>query len=608
VIFGGLATLSAALHSPDEFKVGHRSLYPDVMTSDWFFPAFALFLLSGLYIWTIGASVFGGSGGIRDLFRLPWLGYGVLLGGLQIAQIFFPIDRGFSPIFLLVTATLAVSLQLWRVAQPATRQDISINWSSLLPLGAIALLVFLPVFNTCTKPACYYDVGLYYLQKIRWLQTFPIVPGLGNLLLNLGYNQSAFLVTSFLDSLLPDRIGLWLVGGLLPWLGLTLSIYALIRLLSGRRAERRSSLELAYAVSLPAWIYTLLGNNISSGSPDVTSTCFIIHFFLTFAAFVMSPDPVEKARTFGDLWMLGAVCLCLKLSSLGVVAGIFFAVVLFLILEKNLSYWRRSIAIFGAAMAVCLIGFWAYRGILLTGYPLFPSRLMAAPVDWQIKPSATDRFREDVIYWSRIPYGDREMALEGFAWVAPWIKRVASLDLQFAWPIAIGLIGSATVLLLAWLEPRLRRGAYFWMLLSAPLLVHTIFWISTAPEPRYFGSAPWLFAAAPILGLIAAERSMAFVSALANLYLCAVPIAGLMVTTAWAWATPEVKFPEIPRPPMAEHANASGLLYYAPSEGNQSFDHTLPSSSGKLYDIELLDPALGMAGGFRSKQGRRQGE
>ena len=349
------------------------------MTSNWFVPAFLVFLLFGLFISTIGSAVFGRSRGIQDLFRLPWLGYGVLLGALQIAHIFLPIDRRFSAGFLFLAAAVAISAHFWRKAEPATLNDLARQWPKLLLLGALAILVFLPVFNTCTKPACYYDVGLYYLQKIRWLETFPLVPGLGNLLLNLGYNQSAFLVSAFLDGLLPDRIGLWFVGGLLPWLGLTLSVYALIRLLSARRAQR-SSLELAYAVSMPAWIYTLLGNNISSGSPDVASSCFIIHFFLSFAAFVMSADRVEKARTLGDLWVLGAVCLCLKLSSLGVVAGVLIAAVLFLLIDKNIFCGWTSAAVLGAAIAGCLIGFWAYRGVLLTGYPLFPSRLMAAPV------------------------------------------------------------------------------------------------------------------------------------------------------------------------------------------------------------------------------------
>jgi hypothetical protein len=50
---------------------------------------------------------------------------------------------------------------------------------------------------------------------------------------------------------------------------------------------------------------------------------------------------------------------------------------------------------------------------------------------------------------------------------------------------------------------------------------------------------------------------------------------------------------------MAEHRNRVGLNYYAPIEGNQSFDTALPASNRKLYDIGLLSPAAGIAGGFQ---------
>jgi hypothetical protein len=569
------------------------------MTAAWFFPAFFVFLLFGLYTWALGGAVFGGPPGIQGLFRLPWLGYGLLLGLLQITHLFLAIDRPFSAGFFLLSSGCAVLIHLTRAAwRGRSLNGLARGWPKLVPLGVIAFLVFIPVFNTCTKPACHYDLGLYYLQEIRWIETFPVVRGVGNLILNLAFNQSAFLVTSLLDSLLPDRMGLWLVGGLLPWLGLTLSIYGLLRVLAARKT-RRPPLEVAYAISLPAWIYTLLGNNISSGSPDVTSSCLIIHLFLTFAAFIMTADRTDRGRLFGDLWLLGAVCLCIKLNTLGMVVGVYIVAVLFLILEKDFSGLWRSKAVYGAAVAACLLGFWVYRGIILSGYPLFPSRVITAPVAWQVKASAADACREDTVYWARIPYGDRRVALDGFSWVLPWIKRVASQDIQFGWPIGIGLAGSAVLLLLAWMEWRLRKGSYFLMLLCAPLLLHTVFWISTAPEPRYFGSTPWLFAAAPILGLIAADQSFAFLSAMANLYLCAVPMAALTLETRWAWATPDAMFPEIPRSSMAEHRNRFGLHYYVPVDGNQSFDNALPSSNRDLHDIGLLDPAAGIAGGFR---------
>ena len=500
------------------------------MTSTWFFPAFLIFLLFGIYIWTVGGAACSGSPGIQGLFRLPWLGYGLLLGMLQIAHIFSPIDRRFSTGFLLLTSGVAISIHLSRARHGRALRDIAKAWPKLVPLGTIAFLSFIPVFNTCTKPASHYDLGLYYLQHVRWMETFPIVPGIGNLISNLGFNQSAFLVTSFLDSLHPQRIGLWLVGGLLPWLGVTLAVYALIRVVAARKAPP-PPLEVAYAISLPAWIYTLLGNNISSGSPDVTSSCLMIHLFLVFAAFIMTADQTERARLFGDLWLLGAACISLKLNALGMVLGIWSVAVIFLILRNEFRRFWRTKAAYGAVIAACILGFWTYRGILLSGYPLFPSRVIAAPVAWQVEASEADRFREDVVFWARIPFGDRKVALEGFSWVRPWIKRVASLDLQFAWPIGVGLVGSAALLFFSWMEGRLRKGSYFLILLSAPLLLHTVFWILTAPEPRYFGSTPWLFAAAPILGVIAADRSLAFLSALANLYLCAVPMAALAVET-----------------------------------------------------------------------------
>ena len=44
-----------------------------------------------------------------------------------------------------------------------------------------------------TKPACHYDLRLYCLQEIRWIETFPIGRGLGDLIRKLGFNQSSFL-------------------------------------------------------------------------------------------------------------------------------------------------------------------------------------------------------------------------------------------------------------------------------------------------------------------------------------------------------------------------------------------------------------------------------
>ena len=93
-----------------------------------------------------------------------------------------------------------------------------------------------------------------------------------------------------------------------------------------------------------------------------------------------------------------------------------------------------------------------------------------------------------------------------------------------------------------------------------------------------------------MLGLIAAQDSLVFLAAIANLYLCAVPMAGLFWETKWIWAAPDPRFPDIPQAGLVELQNSFGLRYYAPNEGNQSFDSALPASNRGLSDIGLPRP------------------
>ena len=167
-----------------------------------------------------------------------------------------------------------------------------------------------------------YDLGLYYLKMIRWIATYPIVPGLANLQGHLGFNQPGFLITALLDGILPERLGIFLTGGILPWLGLTSALFSLFSLslhAMGRLSAPRPMV-VAYACSFPVWIYAFLSENLSSGSPNLILACVMIHFFLVFACFLFSP--AERRENFGEVLVIGAACLCLKLTSLGLVVSV----------------------------------------------------------------------------------------------------------------------------------------------------------------------------------------------------------------------------------------------------------------------------------------------
>ena len=154
---------------------------------------FLTYLACGLYLWVLGIAVFGNCETRRSLFHAPWLGYAVLIGCLQVIHFFAPLDAAVSWTFLGITSIGATGIVIIRLRKPSpsaveTRKVPQLV--QLILLLGVAWLVFVPTLNTASQAIVHYDVGYYYLQTIRWITAFPIVPGLGNLFLNLAFNQS----------------------------------------------------------------------------------------------------------------------------------------------------------------------------------------------------------------------------------------------------------------------------------------------------------------------------------------------------------------------------------------------------------------------------------
>ena len=84
------------------------------MTTVWLLPSFLIFLLFGLYAWALGGTVFTRMRTMDGVFQLPWLGYGLLITLLQVTHLIFPVDRGFSAGFLIVTSAIVAAIHLSR--------------------------------------------------------------------------------------------------------------------------------------------------------------------------------------------------------------------------------------------------------------------------------------------------------------------------------------------------------------------------------------------------------------------------------------------------------------------------------------------------------------
>lgn len=145
---------------------------------------------------------------VRSVFKLRtdsaqkallsiWIGYSSTLFTLQIWHLFSAVNLIAFLLFGLIglAGLLLNRRDLWRLLSSVrTTGTIGYVIVGLLALYAIVLS------DVAIGPIRNVDTGIYHYSAVRWMTTFPIVPGLANLNTRLGFNNSSLLFSALLDS------------------------------------------------------------------------------------------------------------------------------------------------------------------------------------------------------------------------------------------------------------------------------------------------------------------------------------------------------------------------------------------------------------------------
>jgi hypothetical protein len=178
----------------------------------------ALIIFCILLTWLLCAAVCIGIGflllrGLRftsSITEALWTGLALITAILQLYHFFRPID--IVAVFLL----LGLSLAGWFWNYAARIPDASAGNASQANSSTVSrfqpstfnfqllnvLLLFIAaaiIAFRCAALGEHYDTGLYGAQAVRWFTTYPLVPGLANLIGQLGFNSSVFLCIAALD-------------------------------------------------------------------------------------------------------------------------------------------------------------------------------------------------------------------------------------------------------------------------------------------------------------------------------------------------------------------------------------------------------------------------
>src|SRR6185503_7345620 len=421
----------------------------------------------------------------EDLFQAFWAGFGAVLTVLLAANFLVPIGQVAYWMLLGTAAVLwFVRLRLDEFAiRPAPPRWVIVAaavfclWVSNLSLGAMT----------------YFDTALYHMQGVRWAHEYAVVPGLANLFGPLGFNNGSFVYDAMLN-VGPWNGASWHVsnGVFACMLGVQLLFTA-----SGRRGS--SPHALFCLLLLPLAVNSALDGRVASYGTVVPMTLLVVAASVAISRAVdAGRTDAERAFDFFAATALAATAVAVK-SSAAVFAAGTLGVAVWGLTRRVASRDARVRAFTWTAVFVTAIAVaWTGRGIVLSGYPLFPSPAFAVPVDCRV-PFEHARAEFDFVRHSSLGTAEKYPFVAGdiqgfFIWIRPWVKSTL-YDLYDV--IIPGLVALAAAASLVIRRRGLSASRVAWAVpVVAPAVPAILAWWLVAPMPHYGTSFLWILAAA----------------------------------------------------------------------------------------------------------------
>ena len=430
-----------------------------------------------------------------------WTGWALTVAALQIWHLFFKVSTA---AFWLAALC---GLGGWVAARGPVRAYLrGLRPLSALALAALALIPAVALGAHIFFVPPHYDHGLYHQQTIMWFNQYAVVPGLGNLHHRLAFNNANFLYAALINAAPPAGRAFFTANTTLAFVVILQCAAGVYRLFErGKTAAGLPLTAVYYALMLPAVLWHYSTTHLPGYSPDVV--VFSLQTVLGGELLRLFTAQVEDRRdALLSIILLAAVGVTVKLSFgvFGALAAL-AALVFYLRHPPTADAPRRSVLAglgLPVALGALLVIPWLARGVLLSGYPLFPSTALSIPVPWRMPYPLVEPISPIILNWARS--ANQTIQYTGdLAWLRQWyaafpfdvVKRVFMLACAAA---GLGLVWLAAEVLRA---RRLREapalGASLWG--TAVLLIvsglSVLGWFFLAPDYRFSGALIWMLAA-----------------------------------------------------------------------------------------------------------------
>jgi len=565
------------------------------------FFTWAVIALALIGFGSIVLTLFSKDCSLTDAF---WMGLAFSVAALEIWNLVLPVTPSIA-LFLFGVGILGLVLIRSKLRASLLAAWQNSRWLLLLGL-AFALLLAL---RSC-GPFEYYDTGLYGAPSVRWIQTYPAIPGLANLHGRLGFNSSVFLCIAALGQ------GPWKDLGFHLFTGFLLSAFWATLLPACARVLRAAAASPAdwfhTILAVPAFFWTTRSRIVGTQTDEPATIVALIAAGILFADLSHDQREGHPAPPTHRL-VLAATLFSLAVTfkeSTAVFAFIAWCLVFRRIWQTATSPRTRHLHLAAALVSPALLLLpWFARSIILSGYPLFPATVFAFPVPWKTPLSAARWYTFAVQSWGRGP-DSHFVDTRGFHWLGLWLHQALRNRPSFQVPLAIALVGLAIALASRFRADAKPRPAYPWLSLLFPGLAGILFWFAASPDPRFAQFAIWTTVATlgawgiasldfqrPPSHTRPAHASIALATLFLSLVWCLISL---------GWKEPIQALhgvqqpPPLPKPTLTVRHTLSGLAVYVPAQGNQCWDAPLPCTPYFDESLRLRNPSS-LRWGFTSE-------
>lgn len=500
-----------------------------------------------------------------------------------IISLFFPVG-GYAllSVMLLCGALMAFIRSNILLTFSLIKQKQSIIFLAL----PFIVLAFLIALNQPYK----YDSGLYHLQNIKWIEAYPVVPGLANLHGRFGFNPNVFtfIALTSLFSVFGQEIFSvnFVVFGLL-------AIYFINMLSTIFKKKGFSNIFLLLSILFITLVF--LFDDLSSPTPDFLAIAIPVFVFARLIEITQS-ERTPEIKTFIPVIILCCYILTVKLATLPLLLMAISLLVKYRPGAKNIA-----LVLFVSTIVVVP---WLIRNVVLTGWLIYPlPSVNLFSFDWQVPIAKIIAEKDAVTGWARNPGPQylvaAKMGLAG--WVPIWWTLLTT------WGKFLVISGLLCPLFVyaAQLVKKF-KGEFIANAIVFTAFLGVLFWFFLAPDFR-FGQAFIVVAAfSPLLMFkfpYQPKQPLRFFVLVCAFFLCIQSIGGrqFIINAMHQLSTVIIK-PQVLQTPADLKFKSyiiNGITIYAPAKGNQCFCHNIPCATH--IDTTITTRGNSLADGFRAK-------